>query len=92
MATFSDECDDIRELDQTGLKHVFRDTGQVHVFGCHTRTRLSHVFKAFMIVTACFYPKIQRLAKYFSVESTSLKFTSSNYNLFLSHVRSKIKL
>ena len=28
-----------------------RDTGQVHVFGCYTRTRLSHVFKAFMIVT-----------------------------------------
>ena len=38
---FVDECDDIREfmclytpkpeLDQTGLKHVFRDTGQVHV-------------------------------------------------------------
>ena len=35
-----------------------RDTGQVHVFGCYTRTRLFHVFKAFMIVTACFYPKI----------------------------------
>ena len=40
---FVDECDDIREfmclytpkpeLDQTGLKHVFRDTGQVHVLG-----------------------------------------------------------
>ena len=29
-----------------------RDTGQVHVFGCYTRIHLSHVIKAFMIVTA----------------------------------------
>ena len=29
-----------------------RDTGQVHVFGCYTRTRLFHVVKAFMIVAA----------------------------------------
>ena len=29
-----------------------RDTGQVHIFGCYTRTRLFHVVKAFMIVAA----------------------------------------
>ena len=75
---FVDECDDIREfmclytpkpeLDQTGLRHVFRDTGQVHVFGCYTRIQLSHVFKAFMIVTAV---SIQRYKD--SLNMTQLK-------------------